>query len=131
MCDRDWEAEFCRVVERDRRVLAYVKNQGLGFEVPYQDGTAQRRYRPDFIVRVATGAAEPVNLVVEIKGQRDETDKDKANTIRAFWVPGVNNLGRFGRWDFIELTDVFQIEAQFTQHLDRLCAAAPAARNQP
>jgi len=34
VCDSDWEAEFCRVVEKNPHVLAYVKNQGLGFEVP-------------------------------------------------------------------------------------------------
>ena len=38
VCDSDWEAEFCRVAEVQPRVLAYVKNQGLGFEVPYLMG---------------------------------------------------------------------------------------------
>ena len=33
--DSDWEAEFCRVAEAHPKVKAYVKNQNLGFEVPY------------------------------------------------------------------------------------------------
>ncbi len=38
--DSDWEAEFCRVADRHPRVLAWVKNHNLGFEVPYSAGGA-------------------------------------------------------------------------------------------
>jgi type III restriction enzyme len=38
VCDSDWEAELARVVEGHPATLAYVKNQALGFEVPYFDG---------------------------------------------------------------------------------------------
>ena len=30
-----------------------------------------------------------------------------------YWVPGVNNLGTYGRWAFAEFTEVYQIEADF------------------
>ena len=53
-----------------RTSLAYVKNQGLNFEVPYRDGATPRRYCPDFIVRIDDGGDEPLNLIVEIKGYR-------------------------------------------------------------
>jgi type III restriction enzyme len=53
--DSEWEAEFCRVAEWHPRVLAYVKNHGLGLEVPYRFGSETRRYRPDFIVLVDDG----------------------------------------------------------------------------
>ena len=36
VCDSDWEAEFCRFVESHAKVRAYVKNHGLGLEVPYR-----------------------------------------------------------------------------------------------
>ena len=48
----------------------------------------------------ATVNDDLLNLVVEIKGYRGENAKDKANTMDAYWVPGVNNLGAFGRWAF-------------------------------
>ena len=48
---------------------------------------------PDFIVQVDDGRPDPLNLIVEIKGFRGENAKEKANTMRAYWVPGVNNLG--------------------------------------
>ena len=51
VCDSDWEAEFCRAAEANPRVRAYVKNQGLGFEVPYLLGATPKKYLPDFIVR--------------------------------------------------------------------------------
>ncbi|MBF0157886.1 MAG: DEAD/DEAH box helicase family protein, partial [Magnetococcales bacterium] len=51
VCDSDWEAEFCRIVESHPQVLCYVKNQSLGLEVPYQMGSTPRKYLPDFIVQ--------------------------------------------------------------------------------
>jgi type III restriction enzyme len=113
VCDSDWEAEFCRVAENHPRVLAYAKNQGLGFEVPYLLGTQSRHYRPDFILRVDDGREDPLNLIVEVKGYRGEDAKEKANTMRAFWVPGVNNLVSHGRWAFAEFTAVYEMEDAF------------------
>lgn len=122
VCDSDWEAEFARVVEVHPRVRAYVKNQGLGLEVPYLYGSTPRRYMPDFIVQIDDGRDEPLNLIVEVKGYRGEDAKDKANTMRAYWVPGVNNLGRFGRWEFAEFTAVYEMEDEFDTLLESLGA---------
>ena len=113
ICDSDWEAEFCRAAEAHPRVLAYVKNHNLGLEVPYLVRSTAHKYLPDFIVRIDDGQPDPLNLIVEIKGRRSETDKAKANALQNNWVPGVNNLGSFGRWAAREFTDVFEIEAGF------------------
>lgn len=126
VCDSDWEAEFCRVVESHPMVRAYVKNQGLGLEVPYLYGSTPRKYLPDFIVQVDDGLSDPLNLIVEIKGFRREDAKEKANTMRNYWIPGVNNLGSFGRWDFAEFTAVFKIEEEFNQVIDSLLRSAAA-----
>ncbi len=120
VCDSDWEAEFCRVAEGHSRVRSYVKNQGLGLEVPYLHGSVQRKYLPDFIVHVDDGRSDLLNLIVEIKGYRGEDAKEKASTMRTYWVPGVNNLGGFGRWAFAEFTAVFEIEAEFNKLIDKL-----------
>ena len=130
ICDSEWEAQFCRVVEDHPLVLSYVKNQGLGFEVPYRFGSETRTYLPDFIVRVDSGEEEPLSLVVEIKGYRKEDAKEKKTTMETYWIPGVNNLGRFGRWAFAELTQVYEIETDFnrklTEALDTMIARARA-----
>ena len=115
ICDSDWEAELCRVVESNPRVRAYVKNHNLGLEVPYRYGSESRRYLPDFVVLVDDGRGDDdlLRLVVEVKGYRREDAKDKKNTMDTYWIPGVNNLGSYGRWAFTELTDVYQMEEDF------------------
>ena len=126
VCDSDWEAEFCRVAEAHPRVHAYVKNQSLGLEVPYLMGSTPRKYLPDFIVQVDDGQPDWLNLIVEIKGFRGEDAKYKATTIRNCWVPGVNNLGKFGRWAFAEYTSVFDIDRDFDKLIKSLVATKPA-----
>ena len=120
ICDSSWEEEFCRVAEAHPRVRAYVKNQGLGFEVPYRMGSQSRRYLPDFIVRIDDGHGDEdlLNLVVEIKGYRGEDAKEKAATMDRYWVPGVNRLGTYGRWSFAEFTDVYLMEADFAKKVE-------------
>ena len=115
VCDSDWEAELCRVVEAHPRVRAYVKNHNLGLEVPYRYGSETRRYLPDFVVLVDDGRGDDdlLRLVVEVKGYRREDAKVKKTTMDTYWVPGVNNLGSYGRWAFAELTDVYQMEVDF------------------
>ncbi len=113
--DSDWEAEFCRVVEAHPRVRAYVKNHSLGLEVPYRYGSETRIYRPDFIVQVDDGHADPLNLIVEIKGYRREDAKEKKSTMETYWIPGVNNLRTYGRWAFAEFTDIYEIESAFAK----------------
>ena len=134
VCDSDWEAEFCRVVEKHPRVHAYVKNQGLGLEVPYRMGGVSRRYLPDFILQVDDGRVDDqgqpdyLHLVVEIKGYRGEDAKVKKMTMETYWIPGVNRLGSFGRWDFAEFTDVYalgdNLESEITASLNELVAQA-------
>jgi len=113
--DSDWEAEFCRVAESHPQVRAYVKNHNLGLEVPYRYGSETRRYLPDFIVLVDDGHGEDdlLHLIVEIKGYRPEDAKEKKATMDTYWVPGVNNLGHYGRWAFAEFTEAYEIEADF------------------
>ena len=130
--DSDWEAEFCRVAEAHPRVLAYVKNHNLGLDVPYRYGSEMRIYRPDFIVLVddGNGTEDPLHLIIEIKGYRREDAKDKKTTMDVYWVPGVNNLGRFGRWAFAEFTDVFQMQDDFAAKVaiefDKMIASTTA-----
>ncbi|MCB9475326.1 MAG: DEAD/DEAH box helicase family protein [Deltaproteobacteria bacterium] len=119
--DSDWEAEFCRVAEAHPKVRAYVKNHSLGFEVPYRMGGEKRRYRPDFIVDVDDGRGEddPLHLVVEIKGIRGDDAKIKKETMDTYWIPGVNRLGDYGRWAFAEFTDVYAMQDDFAQVVEK------------
>jgi len=105
--DKDWEAGFTERLEKlGDIVLSYVKNHSLLFEIPYEFGGETYRYRPDFIVRLGDRVDDAVNLVVEVKGQRDAKDAAKADTMRKVWVPAVNNTGRYGRWAYEEFPDI-------------------------
>lgn len=113
--DSTWEGAFCRVAEAHPKVLAYVKNQNMGFEVPYRHLAENKRYIPDFILLVddGRGPADPLHLIVEVKGFRGEDVKDKQAFAETYWIPGVNNLKRYGRWDFVELKEIYELEDDF------------------
>ena len=134
--DSDWEAEFCRVAEAHPKVRSYVKNHNLGLEVPYRYASESRKYRPDFIVQVddGSGTDDPLNLIVEIKGYRGEDAKEKKSTMDTYWVPGVNNIGAYGRWAFAEFTDVFQMQDDFSEKVEsefnKMITAASAASSE-
>ena len=125
--DSGWEGEFCRIAESHPRVKAYVKNHGLGFEVPYRYGSKARTYFPDFIVLLDDDQSNSLYLVVEIKGYRGEDAKEKKATMETYWVPGVNHHGRYGRWAFAEFTDVYAMESDFKARVkaefDKVCGA--------
>ena len=97
----------------------------MEFDIPYNSGSHQRRYVPDFIVRIDDGAGpdDPLNLILEVKGYRYEDVKDKSDTMRVHWVPGVNNLGTYGRWAFHEFApSVYEMQKEFDSLTDRLSA---------
>ncbi|RYG86811.1 MAG: restriction endonuclease, partial [Alphaproteobacteria bacterium] len=124
--DSSWEEQLALTLEKHPRVLAYVKNQALGFDIPYLDAGTTHRYVPDFLVCVDVGEEQPLNLILEVKGLRDEGDKAKAQTTRDMWVPGVNALGGFGRWHFAELRDWTVMDEDFAALVDSLMAKVPA-----
>ena len=130
VCDSDWEAEFCRVAEAHPRVRAYVKNQGLGLEVPYRSGSTSRKYFPDFIVLVDDGRGDdPLHLIVEIKGFRGEDAKEKKSTMDTYWIPAVNRHGCYGRWAFAEFRDVYAMQADFADRVEEAIDRMPATVN--
>jgi type III restriction enzyme len=71
-------------------------------------------------LQIDDGRDDLLNLIVEIKGFRGEDAKDKANTMKTYWIPGVNNLGKFGRWQFAEFTEVFEIDSGFHKLIETL-----------
>ena len=113
--DSDWEGSLCKVLEQHPMVRAYIKNQGLGFTIPYRHKGEVRTYIPDFIAHVDDGHGEDdlLSLVIEVKGFRGEDVKDKSDTMNTYWVPGVNALKEYGRWAFIELRSEANMREDF------------------
>jgi type III restriction enzyme len=46
--------------------------------------------------------------------------------MRTYWVPGVNNLGSYGRWAFAEFTEVWDMEEKFGELVESFLGAAGA-----
>lgn len=55
-----------------------------------------------------------------------EDAKKKANTMHPYWMPGVNNFGKFGRWAFAEFTAVYEIEKKFAELVEGFVAEKAA-----
>lgn len=100
-----WEQKMAQALEEMDEVISYVKNQNLGFAIPYTLDGQDRNYLPDFIVRIRHGKGEVLNLIVEVTGERDKDKAAKVATARNLWIPAVNNHGGFGKWAFLEITD--------------------------
>ncbi len=103
--DSDWETIVCSKLEEMDEVRAYAKNQGIGFRIPYTCDGRAGNYYPDLIVKLddGRGTADLLNLVLEVSGQKKREKDAKVQTAKTMWVPGVNNLGTFGRWTFLEI----------------------------
>lgn len=107
---KSWEQKMARTLEElgdEGVVFSYVKNQNLNFQIPYTISGEEHRYVPDFLVRVndGKGPQDPLNLIVEVTGEKDKDKAAKVSTARNLWVPAVNNHGGFGRWAFLEIDD--------------------------
>lgn len=86
-------------------VVSYVKNQGLGLQIPYTFEGASANYLPDFVVRLRDGGPEPLNVILEVTGERKKQKAEKVATAATLWVPAVNGHSGFGRWAFLEVAD--------------------------
>jgi type III restriction enzyme len=91
--DSTWEASETFTLDRSPYVVAWAKNDHLGFEILYVFGGVVRKYRPDFLIRLVNGAM----LVLEVKGQNTEEARVKREFL-AEWVNAVNAHGGFGTW---------------------------------
>jgi type III restriction enzyme len=91
--DSAWEASEAFHLDRHPDVVAWVKNDHLGFEIVYVFDGVVRKYRPDFLVRLTSGAM----LVLEVKGQDSPQNQAKRAALDE-WARAVTQHGGFGRW---------------------------------
>lgn len=106
----EWEQGVAKRLEQMTEVLAYVKNQSLGFTIPYEHHGSGLHYTPDFIVKLEKPDKSVLNLLLEVTGKRDDKKAMKVKTAREFWVPAVNNAERFGKWAVLEIQDIHETQ---------------------
>jgi type III restriction enzyme len=119
-CDSGWETKFAQTLESMPNVKSYVKNQNLGFKIPYTFEGRPGNYYPDYLVRIddGRGSADLLNLVVEISGRELKEKEAKVETALKMWVPGVNAEGRFGRWAFLEIDNPWNAKTAIRDFLE-------------
>lgn len=118
-----WEQLVAAELELNDDVAAYVKNDHLGFTIPYVHKGRTHSYVPDFLVRLGRldGDVERT-LIIEVSGgQKSPGPKiEKAETARNQWCVAVNNHGGFGRWGYIELTSMIDVDIAIREAISNL-----------
>jgi type III restriction enzyme len=119
-----WESAMAQVLETMPQVAAYVKNDHLGFAIPYTIQGRGHDYYPDFLVRLRPRDDEDLvrTLIVEVSGglKKAGPTQEKAGTARDLWVPAVNNHGGFGVWGYCELRDPAAFRVGLEQAIEAL-----------
>lgn len=95
-----WEQSAAFLLDSHPGVKRWVKNDRLGFFIPYRNRGLPARYFPDFIVVTDSDH----NVVVEIKGQVTDGADAKAKAAHR-WTEAVNRLGQNGTWHYLLVTD--------------------------
>ena len=95
-------------IDKHPKVRAFVKNEGLGFAIPYQYNGEAREYMPDFIIASNDGR----HLILETKGYDEMKAIKKAAAER--WVDAVNAEGGFGRWSYCMVGKAGAVKAAIT-----------------
>lgn len=95
-----WEQSAAFLLDSHPGVKKWVKNDRLGFFIPYRNRGLPARYVPDFLVVTD----KDQNVVVEIKGQVTDGADAKAKAAQR-WTEAVNRLGQNGIWHYLLVTD--------------------------
>lgn len=129
--DSNWESKMAQSLESMPEVVCYVKNQNLGFIIPYTMNGEQKSYFPDFIVRIDDGQEELLNLIVEVSGEAKKDKAAKVATTKTLWIPAVKNHGGLGRWDFLEIKEPWDAENKILAYLSDLKKGVNTIRKTP
>ncbi len=94
--DSSWEYTHARELDKNKEVLAWVKNDHLGFNIDYMDEKGKmRNYTPDFIVRLSNGD----HLILEVKGIKKKRDIHKWDFMKN-WCKAVSESLEDQNWHF-------------------------------
>jgi hypothetical protein len=121
---RKWEQAAAYFIDNSPHVRAFVKNQGLGFAIPYTHNGEDHDYVPDFIVRM--NADDERYLILETKGHDPLADVKAAAAER--WVQAVTADGSYGKWSYVMVREMTAIPAILAGAAEGVAAAGDAAQ---
>jgi type III restriction enzyme len=102
-----WEQSVAHQVESSDAVSHYVRNDHMGFSIPYEYMGVSHAFFPDFIVKLKNG----VSLILEVKGLVDDREKAKFEAAKR-WCSAVNNWGKMGAWQFHAAKDPDHVQKE-------------------
>jgi type III restriction enzyme len=121
--DSEWEGIAAKTLEELPQVISYVKNQFLGFAIPYVKEGKDKNYFTDFIVQCKGKDGRIKNLMVEITGFNKDKDEKKW-FVENRWIPAVNAMKEkyeYPEWHFIEIAnDIRNIKNQLADAINSL-----------
>ncbi|MGH3858377.1 BPTD_3080 family restriction endonuclease [Actinokineospora sp.] len=121
-----WEQILALECELNADVAAYVKNDHLGFTIPYVHKGRSHAYLPDFLLRLRRLPDEEFDrtLIVEVSGGQKSpgSTQVKADTARHSWCAAVNNHGGFGRWGYVEIRSMVGVRELLAESISNLYA---------
>ncbi|MCC5946205.1 MAG: DEAD/DEAH box helicase family protein [Bernardetiaceae bacterium] len=123
--DSTWEGVCAKTLEELDNVIAYVKNDFLDFAIPYKKDGEDKKYFPDFIVKVKSKQNPKIfkNLIIEISGFSQDKDEKKW-FVENRWLPAANALKdkyQYHEWHFIEIAnDIRNIRNQLTEKIQSI-----------
>ncbi|MFP4336994.1 MAG: BPTD_3080 family restriction endonuclease [Halothece sp.] len=91
-----WEQAAAYIIDTHPATEAFVKNEGLGFTIPYFHNGEYHDYIPDFIIRLKS--AKSNYLILEIKGWDEIREVKKVAALR--WCRAINADGKHGHWQY-------------------------------
>ncbi len=104
VCDSDWEVAVAETLDRHPSVKRWIRNERLGWTIPYRHDGMPRNYEPDFIAVAALPSGGDLNIVIEVKGLTRETDASKQIWTTQYWLPAVNahpEYAHAGTWAYL------------------------------
>jgi type III restriction enzyme len=108
-----WEQSAAFLLDTHPGVKKWVKNDRLGFFIPYRSRGLPAKYVPDFIVVTDKGE----NVIVEIKGQVSDSADAKAKAGER-WAAAVTRLGQYGSWHYLLVTDPGRLGLMLNAYTD-------------
>lgn len=95
---RRYEQQAAYYIDRHAAAAAFVKNDGLGFAIPYLHNGQMHDYMPDFVIRLRGNGEASHHLILETKGFDPLEEVKKAAAER--WAAAVNAEGSYGTWTY-------------------------------
>ena len=117
---KKWEQSAAFLLDSHPGVVKWVKNERLGFAIPYRNRGLIARYIPDFIIETDSG----LNLILEIKGQMSD-DADVKAKAATRWINAVNRLKTWGKWQYLLVTDPGRVAEELNAFCDQKWSEGP------